>query len=235
MKRLEQIKSIVTNSDAHRFRRGSYSQAGEDLIVKFIFDTIGMRKPSYIDIGAHHPFYFNNTAVLYENGSRGINVEPDQNLFGEFEKHRKGDINLNCGVSAADGTMDLYVMNVPTMNTFSEDEAQRQVRENNFQIIRKVPVPMLSVPTIISRHCNGVFPDFLNLDIESLDEVVIGSIDFKGSIPTIICLETVSFSDNGRGQKNTAIIKQIEQYGYMVYADSFINTIFVQKNKCLKS
>ena len=33
----------------------SYSQAGEDRILAFLFDTMGIRSISYLDIGANHP------------------------------------------------------------------------------------------------------------------------------------------------------------------------------------
>ena len=39
------------------FKKNSYSQFGEDIIVKFIFDALNIKKPSYIDIGAHDPFF----------------------------------------------------------------------------------------------------------------------------------------------------------------------------------
>ena len=51
----------------------SYSQSGEDLIVKHIFENLGVKKPSYLDIGAYHPFHLNNTVIFYLSGSHGIN------------------------------------------------------------------------------------------------------------------------------------------------------------------
>ena len=65
------------------WRKISYAQSGEDLIIKYIFDSLKI-KPSYIDIGVHHPYKFNNTALFYELGCRGINVEPDPDLYGSF-------------------------------------------------------------------------------------------------------------------------------------------------------
>ena len=72
----------------------SYSQKGEDLIIKHIFDGLGIVEPSYLDIGAHHPYHISNTALFYKNGSRGINIEPDPDLFVEINRVRKEDINL---------------------------------------------------------------------------------------------------------------------------------------------
>ena len=88
----------------------SYSQCGEDLIVKFIFDSLSIAKPSYIDIGAHDPFLISNTALFHELGSRGINIDPDDNLLEKIKAVRPEDINLNIGVGPEKSTMDLYIM-----------------------------------------------------------------------------------------------------------------------------
>ena len=71
------------------YAKKSYSQCGEDLIVRYIFDVLRIEHPSYLDIGAHHPFFLNNTALLYEEGSRGVNVEADPQLIHSFYKERK--------------------------------------------------------------------------------------------------------------------------------------------------
>src|SRR5688572_17355247 len=98
-------KKIINNSsDESEYRKISYSQSGEDLIIKYIFDNLGISQPSYFDIGAHHPFFLSNTALFYSLGCRGINVEPDPSLFTPFKDKRKEDINLNIGISSSEGT-----------------------------------------------------------------------------------------------------------------------------------
>ena len=42
----------------------SYSQCGEDLLVDYIFKLRGIERPSYLDIGAHDPYYLSNTALF---------------------------------------------------------------------------------------------------------------------------------------------------------------------------
>ena len=65
----------------------AYSQEGEDLILKRYF---GSQKKTgfYVDIGAHHPFRFSNTALLREMGWTGINVEPSPDLIENFYKFK---------------------------------------------------------------------------------------------------------------------------------------------------
>lgn len=213
------------------WEKKSFSQCGEDLIVDYIFEQIGINKPSYIDIGAHHPYYLSNTALLYSKGSRGINIEPDPLLFAAFVKERAFDINLNIGIADKDSTLDFYIMNVNTLNTFSKKEAENYCNEGNFHIKEVKKVNVNTIKSILEIYNKGVFPDFLTLDAEGIDELVLKSIDFEKNKPTVICVETISFSEKGKGLKNIKIIKFLESKGYLLYADTNINSIFVVKDK----
>jgi FkbM family methyltransferase len=225
-------KKIITKyfkSDENQYKKPSFSQSGEDLIVKFIFDQLGIKNPSYIDIGAHHPYYISNTALFFKNGSRGINIEPDPTLFKEFLKYRKEDVNLNIGISDCKGEMDFYVISTPTLNTFSKEEADKYCLEGDYQIksIKKIKVQILS--DIIKDFSNGIFPQFLSIDAEGVDEIIIRELDFDKNYPIVICIETITFSTSGNGVKNLGLIDYITNKGYLVYADTNINTIFVKK------
>jgi hypothetical protein len=77
----------------------SYSQCGEDMIVEYIFRLRAVERPSYIDIGANHPFALSNTARFYERGCRGVNIDPNPAAMLLFDEHRNGDVNLNVGIS----------------------------------------------------------------------------------------------------------------------------------------
>jgi FkbM family methyltransferase len=212
-----------------KYKKISFSQSGEDLIVKYIFDYIGIQKPSYIDIGAHHPYHISNTALFYQNGSRGINIEPDPTLFAEFLIHRKGDKNLNIGVSDSNSELDFYIMSAPTLNTFSKEEAEKYIHEGNYTIERVDKINVRTLVNVLNDFSNGVFPQFLSIDAEGVDEIIIKEIDFDKNFPIVICVETISFSTSGNGVKNTDLIEYIVSKGYMLYADTNINTIFVKE------
>lgn len=216
--------------DHKKVIKKSYSQTGEDIIVKFIFDAIGINKPGYLDIGAHHPRYLSNTAMLYSRGSRGINVEPDPILFKNFLKNRSKDINLNIGIATEKGALPFYIMDPPTLNTFSETEANEYVAEHGFRIQNRVDIQVDTITNIVDRYNNGEFPDFLSVDVEGLDFQLIQSIDYKKSYPKVICVETITYSAKGRGVKQKEIINYLLSQGYMVFADTYINTIFVRKD-----
>lgn len=233
-KQLNTFFSKKTELDVNKFQKTSYSQCGEDLIVKFIFEILEIKNPSYIDIGAHHPFYISNTALFYQNGCIGINIEPDPTLFGAFLKDRKKDQNLNIGISDTEGILDFYVISSPTLNTFSKEEADKYEKEGNFKIKGVEKIKVSTLENVINEYSNGIFPHFLSIDAEGLDELIIKAIDFEKNFPIVICMETISYSNTGNGIKNTELIKFIEQKGYIYYADTHINSIFVRKNNWIK-
>ena len=119
MSKLNNIKHHIKNywfekkhRDADKYKK-SYSQCGEDLIVRFIFDQLKITKPSYIDIGAHHPYIISNTSTFYLNGSKGINIEPNPPFFNLFTRERPNDINLNIGISDKEQDLEYFEFNEP--------------------------------------------------------------------------------------------------------------------------
>ena len=228
-------KILRMDSEAQRYQKISFSQSGEDLVVKFIFDVIGIDKPTYLDIGAHHPFYLSNTALFYQSGSTGINIEPDPHLFQLFAKHRQRDINLNIGIAGTAGELDFYLINYPTLNTFLKVEAEKYQQEGNYFIKEVIKIKVQTIEAVFLQIGQKKFPDFLSLDVEGVDDLIIRSIDFKNNFPIVICIETLSFSGSGNGMKNRELIHFIESCNYMLYADTNINSIFVRKEFWLKT
>lgn len=206
----------------------SYSQCGEDLIIKFIFDTLSINKPSYMDIGAHDPYLISNTALFYDQGSRGINIDPDKNLLDKFKTVRNEDINLNLGIGSEKSKMKLYIMSERSLNTLSQEEAQQYVKEG-IEIIKTEMVDVITIDEVLSKYNNDVFPDLLTLDAEGFDLEILKTINFKKSFPKVICVETISFSAERKGVKNHKIIEFLENNDYILYADTYINSIFVKK------
>jgi FkbM family methyltransferase len=223
--------SKVLGQSAKPDYKKSYSQSGEDLIVKYVFDVLGIARPSYMDIGAHHPLHLNNTALFSENGSKGINIEPDPTLFKAFLDHRPLDVNLNIGIADKKSVLDFFIINDPVLNTFSREEAENYQKEGAFRIVGEKKVEVDTVRSVLDQFWQGKFPDFLTIDAEGVDDIVLKSIDFDNNFPTVICVETISFSKTGRGVKNQDLIGFVQSKGYLLYADTYINSIFVRRER----
>lgn len=206
----------------------SYSQCGEDLIVAFVLETVGIARPSYLDLGAHHPSYLNNTYLFYCQGSRGVNVEADPVLAVGLQRARPGDVTLNVGVGPQAGTLQFYVMSVPTLSTFSAEEANRYCKEFGYRIIRTIDVQVKSFMQLVQEHFESA-PDFVTLDVEGLDLPILRSIDFSSCRPLVLCVETLTYSESGQGQRIKEIDSVMEDAGYLRYGDTHINTIYVDE------
>jgi FkbM family methyltransferase len=204
----------------------TYAQSGEDVIVKYIFDALRIARPSYLDLGAHHPTRMSNTYLFYRNGGSGICVEPDPDLFKQFKLRRPRDTSLNVGVGLQHGMADFYVMTSRTLNTFSRDEAERYQSYGKQKIERVVQMPLIPINQIIAEHFAAP-PQFLSIDIEGLDLEILQSLDLARYRPTVLCVETLTYTEDRSEQKRTDIIDFVSKQGYFLYADTYINSIFV--------
>lgn len=210
----------------------SYSQCGEDLIVSYLLNMMKISRPSYLDIGAHHPTYLSNTYLFYQRGCRGVCVEPDPDLFKKIKHKRNGDRCLNVGVGAGGAEMtkmDFYIMSSRTLNTFSKAEAERYQSYGNQKIKQVIPIPVISVNDIIKKYFASA-PNFVSLDVEGLDFQIIQSIDFANYRPDVFCIETLSYTEDRTERKLNEIIDLMHQNRYVTYADTYINTIFVEQD-----
>ena len=207
----------------------SYSQAGEDSILTFLFASFKIENPSYVDVGANRPDSNSNTYIFYLRGSRGVCIEPDKNLFENFVKRRPLDKCLNVAVGAGDiKEMDLFIFDDPAANTLSIKDAQERIDGGDFKHLDTKKVAVKRLEDIIKENCSEL-PHFISLDIEGFDYEVLKAFDF-GTYPVPVWIvETINYSPNPQKTKNNFLIGLMQSKNYFVYADTYINTIFVLK------
>ncbi|HZX36132.1 MAG TPA: FkbM family methyltransferase [Thermodesulfobacteriota bacterium] len=205
----------------------SYSQCGEDIIIAFILNTMRIKKPSYLDIGAHDPFHFNNTFLFYQKGCTGVNIEPNPFLFKRLLSKRGRDINLNAGIAAKEGSLDFYVIttDASTLSTFSKETAERYCSFGNQKIKEILKINVLNVNDVVKKHFSQK-PNLVSLDVEGLEMEILRSFDFGSFRPEVFCIETITYAEE---KKVAEITEYMQSVGYMVHADTWINTIFVDK------
>jgi FkbM family methyltransferase len=204
----------------------TYAQCGEDRILQFLLGLLGIHQPSYLDIGAHHPTHLSNTYLFYKEGARGVCVEPDPRLCQNIKAGRPHDTCLNIGIAAGTtGNLRFYVFNNPTMNTFSESVKDEQLKAG-LVIRQQLEVEVQSINSVIARHFPSC-PNLISLDTEGMDMAILETFDFNSFRPEAFCIETVT---NVEARKMTEIIDFMKSKNYVVYADTFVNTIFVEQH-----
>lgn len=80
--------------------RMSYSQAMQDIFVLAFLD--GKTKGTYLELGAWHPWRYNNTYLLSQHGWQGISVDRQPGLDAEWQRDRPQDCFLNTDAFALD-------------------------------------------------------------------------------------------------------------------------------------
>lgn len=206
--------------------RISYSQTGEDLLLSHLLrNVLELKNITYLDIGTNDPVRLNNTYLFYQTGFQGVCMEPDPELCRKLQKARPRDTCLNVGAGiGSQAVMPFYVFKENTMNTFSQAESEK-CQKMDYKLIKVVDVPMLPVSEIIERYLpNGV--NLISIDAEGLDLEILKTVDFKRHRPEAVCVETIIHDTWGKIQE---ISEFMAANNYMVFADTYINTIFVEK------
>ncbi len=218
-------ENLKYNCEWQRWGGEFYSQHGEDVIVLNLFAEAYPRNieyPSYLDLGAHHPFNINNTELLYRRGSRGINVEPNEIFIKEFYKHRPEDINLCIGVGLESCNADFWMYHPESgKNSFIKERAAEYGK------VTSIKLPVMTVNDIVQRYAKGIFPDFLSIDVEGSDFDVLKSIDYESNYPKIICIEMFC-GEHGQVNDTKAIKEFMYQKNYQFRIQCGANGIFVR-------
>lgn len=216
--------TIYEGHPDQRWGPTTYAQHADDMMLVNLFELIGIDKPSYLDCGAHHPTNISNTRLLYERGSRGVNVDANPYLIEEFNRQRPGDINMHVGVGPVTGFFDFHMYdNYSGRNTFSA--AETKAMEGVLTVREVKQIPVITINQVVESKCpGGRFPDLLLLDIEGMDFSVLDSADFyRFGSPKVICVETRR--ESTPAMQNMLAMKGV---GYFQYCRCGENAIFVQ-------
>lgn len=225
LRRLQGLK------ERRRAGQASYSQSGEDMILRFIMGSLKIEQPRYIDIGAHDPIRINNTYSFYERGSRGVCVEPNPLLAARHRRLRPRDLLVEAGAGAASRPdTEFFLIDPDTLSTFSRAEAERIERETPHRIRQVLRVPIIAIGELINEHFDCA-PDIVSIDVEFLDLELLRGIDYERRRPVALCVETLTFTTDRTEKKVGEIPDFMAGVGYMAYADTYINTIFVDAKR----
>ncbi|MDP2874158.1 MAG: FkbM family methyltransferase [bacterium] len=201
--------------------KGSYSQKGEDLVIDRLLSY--KKAGFYVDVGAGDPDRFSNTKRFYLRGWQGINSEPNFSNYQKLVAARPKDINLNLGVAKEKGELTFYEIFPDTLSTFSKEEAAKRQAEG-YYIVRETKVPVETLANILAEHLGDNVIDFLSVDTEGFDLIVLQSNDWTKYRPQVICLESaVGKATNINRQPG----EYLESLGYQKAYDNGLNCLYL--------
>ena len=200
------------------------------MVIDFLLQGIGKPLPYYLELGVYHPRNGSNTYKFYVRGAKGVLVEADGSLIKGIKAERPDDKVLHYGVNIGHADEAIfYVFDEPSVNTFDKVEAERRHLEGKHKIVRRDTVILKSLDRILAEDCDRL-PDFLSIDIEGLDYDVLKNWDAEKFTIPIVCAETCLYSNTHIKGKDDRVITLMNVKGYFVYADTYINTIFVHRS-----
>ena len=197
------LKSFTT-------KKKSYSYGGIDSLVANIFKD--NNNGFYVDIGCGHPIKNNNTYLLSKKGWSGINIDLDEENIDLFNIYRKKDENINIALSNDGKEVDLYFYHSKSaINTISKKVANYQ--KARVSAIKKIKSKTLNELLDISKFKN-IKIDFLSIDIEGSELLILKTFDFKKYSPKVIVVEYLDLSLPKLEIKNLKIEKVINSELY---------------------
>jgi FkbM family methyltransferase len=201
----------------------SFAQEGEDLVLARLFPK---KDGWYVDIGAHDPYRFSNTALLSARGWRGINVDASEAAVARFQAARPRDINIHAGVGTASASLTFFEFNEPALSTFVEARAKElEALDRGYQVIRRVTVPVLSLREILERNLpSGQAIDFLTVDVEGLDLEVLRSGDWNRFRPRVLVVEELNVGSI-EDLRDRPLVAFLHDRGYRLYS-KLVNALF---------
>ena len=202
------------------YGKTSYSQEGEDLILKQIFKN--KKKGFYCDLGCHHPVRFNNTFLLYKKGWNGLNVDASKSSIRFFNAFRKRDTNVHALISFEKNptTKKYAIFNEGAVNGILSKKRINMLISKGYDLKRINEIQTYNVNSLFNSYLKkGEIFDFLKIDIEGLDFKVLKVIDFKKYLPGVIMIEKI--------ENETEITQFLKGKGYTVIAMTPRNVIFI--------
>jgi FkbM family methyltransferase len=219
------------NLDLNMLTKTTYSQAGEDAILAYLFAVLGIpfAKCTYLDLGANRPKEMSNTYFFYEQGASGTLVEANPALIPALQKERSGDVVLNRCIAPESGhAIPFHVLSVDGLST-PEDVTALLAAHPDVKLLETVNVETISVNEILAGMES--VPLLMNIDVEGMEMEILRSIDFTKYRPMVLVLEMIPYSKKlPVGQKNQEILAFLQEKGYTEYAFTGINSIFLDTN-----
>lgn len=209
-----------------RFVVKSYSQEGEDMILRRIFEK--QKKGFYVDVGAHHPKRFSNTFFFYKKGWRGINIDAMPGSMKKFDRVRPRDINIERPISDKKEFLTYYSFNETALNGFSKVLSEDRDGKGDYFLEFTKEIETETLEKILDKYLpKDQAIDFLSIDVEGLDFQVLKSNDFDKYKPKVVLIEMLG--NRMEDIQSSEISNHLNQSDYLIFGKTVNTVIFISK------
>jgi FkbM family methyltransferase len=190
----------------------SHSQFGEDMLLRSIFGN--KRMGFYVDIGAHHPVYYSNTYHFYQRGWSGLNIDAAPGSMALFKFMRKKDINIEtCIGPKSNEEVKFFIFDKPALNTF--DPKMAELAKSGSKLLQTCQLKTKTLEQCLDEYIPlNKEIDFLSIDVEGLDEIILRSNNWIKFSPKVIIFESHGLSLENF--QNEGLVKYLNDVGYSI-------------------
>ena len=163
----------------------SYAQNGEDVVLWRALS--GVADGCYVDVGAHDPTELSVTRHLYEQGWRGLNVEPVPAHHEALLRERPGDVSVAVAAGDLDGTVSFFVVRDTGLSTMQADLAAGYYAAG--RDVERIEVPVRPLSDLLDEHLPGRTLHALKVDVEGAERAVLAGLDLERHRPWVVLVE----------------------------------------------
>jgi len=206
------------------YKRNSYSQAGEDMILAQLFNE--KMNGFYIDVGAYHPRKYSNTYLFYRRGWCGINIDASPGSMLLFQRERSRDINIEAAVSDKNIKTTFLCYNEPAYNALKSDTKISNPPPAN--LIETVDLSTVRLDQLIHEHLPaGQAIDFLDIDVEGNELAVLQSNDWSSFRPRVILVEALK--QNMTDVQNSELHRFLTTHEYSLWYKTNYTLFYISR------
>ena len=175
-------------------REISHSQLFQDLFV--LFKLGNKRKGRFLEFGATNGKELSNSYLLEKNFEwEGVLAEPSPQWKKSLKENRPRTKIINECIYSESGTMiDFFVSKkgvLSTINEFRESDIESipgntKARNEEGYLVK---VPTISLNDVFIKHFNGEKIDYMSVDTEGSELLILSKFDFEKYGPKIITVE----------------------------------------------
>jgi FkbM family methyltransferase len=162
----------------------SYAQNREDILLWRALQDV--QEGFYVDAGAQDPTHDSVTRAFYDQGWRGINIEPATGYFEKLCAERPRDLTLQVALGDRIGWARLHEFAGTGLSTLVKEVAARH-RANGFDCFER-RVPILPLARVWENFVKGEV-HFLKIDVEGFERQVLSGAELTRFRPWIILIE----------------------------------------------
>jgi O-antigen biosynthesis protein len=166
----------------------SYAQNFEDVMLWRALK--GVRNGFYVDVGAHSPNVDSVSRLFYENGWRGVHIEPVAKWAQELRQARPDEKVIEAILGAESGTGTIYVLGDSGLNTTHLDIAESHQRDVGL-FFESALVKKLTLNDVFHQSDSAEI-HWLKVDVEGDEAAVVDGWDRDKFRPWVVVIEATN-------------------------------------------